>query len=170
MFYRFNQLLRAVFATVHQREHEWVHGILTADEQSIFYRQTLTEQRHAIDVALDIHNQQAAIVELYGNIFYEDLLHAALLHDCGKSLFPHRIWQRIFIVFICHCPDQWQRLLVRKKNIFGKTLVIYKRHPAWGKKITAKAGVPKEIQALIANHHTPTTPLEHILYAADNRH
>lgn len=170
MFYRLNQLYHALFAKVYPKEYTWLSEILTPQELILFGQQTLTEQRHALDVAYDIQKDQERIAKTFGGNTYQDLLHAALLHDCGKSLHPLKLWQRIFIVIAGSLPLPWQNKIVSDKNIFGKTLIIHQQHSAWGKHLAAKAGVKEAIQVLIQNHHTPHGTLEELLYQADNRH
>ncbi len=170
MLYRLKQLYAAVFPQVKTQEYAWPALVLTSDELVLFSRQTLTEQRHALDVAADLQEQKEILLAVYGESSYQNLLKAALLHDCGKSLFRLRLWQRIWIVISTYFPDHLPDILAKKRNILGKTLLIYKRHPVWGKRLAAKAGACPEIQALIENHHSPQKPLELVLSEADNRH
>lgn len=170
MFYRLNQLYNAVFASVSLEEYTWLQSILTPKEMALFTRQTLTEQRHALDVAIDLRRNKTAISEKYGREAYRDLLLASLLHDCGKSLRPLKLWQRVFIVSTGFFPVSWQKKLSLRKGILGNTLMIYRWHPSWGKHLAAKAGTNHQVQELILNHHNPQTPLDEFLYQADNKH
>jgi len=170
MFYRLHQLYHALFPKVDHTEYAWLHSILHSDALALFQRQTLTEQRHALDVAQDIEKQKESIACAFGEAQYQNLLQAALLHDCGKSLFKLHLWQRIFIVIIGYLPSQWQQILQKQSNIFGKTLLVYIQHPVWGKHFASQAGVNDQILNLIEKHHFPNSPLEILLYEADNRH
>lgn len=170
MFYRFNQLYNAIFAKVEQQEYIWLNTILESKELALFQRQALTEQRHALDVAYDLEQNKQEIIKTYGKVVYHNLLLAALLHDCGKSLIKLRLWQRIVIVTTGYLPKEWKKKISKHKNLLGKTLVIYEQHPAWGKRLAAKAGLNEDVQLLIREHHSPANPLGQILFEADNRH
>ncbi|HHV63947.1 MAG TPA: hypothetical protein GXX46_02560 [Peptococcaceae bacterium] len=170
MFYRMKQLYHTLFAKVEPSEYAWLEKKLAPAEFALFTKQPLPEQRHALDVAFEINNKKKEIIQTYGQNIYENLILAALLHDCGKSLIRLHLWQRVFIVIAGCLPQSWRNKIIEQRNLFGKTLLIYKRHPAWGKRLAARIGVNKEVQSLIQNHHSPTNPVEQILYQTDNRH
>lgn len=170
MLYRLKQLYDAMFPQVEAQENAWLASVLTSTELALFSRQALTEQRHALDVAADLTEQNEVLTSLYGEKSYQNLIKAALLHDCGKSLFKLRLWQRIYIVVMSYFPSSVPSIVSKKPNILGKTLLIYKRHPVWGRRLAAKAGAGPEIQFLIEKHHSPQKPLEWVLSEADNRH
>lgn len=170
IIYRMTQFFNALWPKIEQREYYWLDTILTPKEIALFKKQSLAEQRHSLDIALELHQQQESIMQKYGKAAYHNLMVAALFHDCGKSLITLHLWQRIFIVASGFLPDQWRTYISQQRNVFGKTLVIYTQHPAWGKQLAAKAGANQEVQTLIQNHHTPNNALEKILSSADNHH
>lgn len=169
MFYRMMQLYHALFPSIKKNEYLWIEDVLTQKELILFKAQSLIEQRHALDVAYDIQKDKQSITKELGPFTYACLIKAALLHDCGKSIFHLRIWQRVFIVLVSYAPLSAKGLL-NSKHILGKTLKIYHRHPVWGKRLALQAGVCIEVQELIKNHHLPLTAAEKILFTADNRH
>ncbi len=170
MFYRFSQLYNAIFPKIELKEYLCIEKILAAKELILFYKQTLPDQRHALDVAKDIQKERHSLENTYGSKAYQVLLRAALLHDCGKSLLPPRLWQRIFIVVTGYLPITGLNYILSKQNIFVKTILVYKLHPAWGKHLAARAGCNQEILSLIQNHHAPTNSIEKVLAKADSRH
>jgi len=170
MLYRVLQLYKALNPKINREEYAWAKTILSSREMALFKKQPIADQRHALDVALDIQRQAQAIIKEYGEPALSELLHASLLHDCGKSLIPPRLWQRIFIVISGYLPLTPSNNKFRPKNIFSKTLLIYGRHPVWGKHLAAKAGTPPEVLTLIERHHCPLTSVEKILRDADSRH
>ncbi|WP_368292647.1 hypothetical protein [Dehalobacter sp. TBBPA1] len=170
MFYRIKQLRSALHPVVNENEYSWLNTVLSERERQLFLKQTLTEQRHALDVARDIQEQSSLIENGYGKEVYHNLLSGALLHDCGKSVIHLLLWQRIFIVVFDYLPERIKNIIRQSKSVFGKTLVIYTQHPAWGKRLAARAGLSPEIQRLIHNHHTPQNSMEEMLHSADNRH
>lgn len=170
MFYRFKQLYNAINPKIDEKEYKWLQSLLLPLELELFYRQALPEQRHALDVCYDLQKQKNAIESRFGTKQYQNLLMAALFHDCGKSLRPINLFQRIYIVILGHFPDQWQQALLKQQNFLGQTLFLWKEHPKWGKNLVFQVGMNKEIQAIIENHHEPQDPLAFLLYEADNRH
>lgn len=170
MMYRAKQLMDALCPKVSQSEYTWLYKELSPEEAVLFTRQPLTDQRHALDVAYDIRSQIDSIQSDYGPEGYHNLLHAALLHDCGKSLIALHLWQRIFIVLFDHFPAVIKKRIVGQRSPLDKTLIIYRHHPVWGKRLALRAGLSPDIQTLILNHHAPTSSLEELLYLADNRH
>ncbi|UWG98653.1 hypothetical protein LPY66_07660 [Dehalobacter sp. DCM] len=169
LLYRIKQFLNALWPSVRDSEYTWIYRELSEAEATLFTRQTLTDQRHALDVAYDIQNQKRFIEMTYGSKDYQNLLHAALLHDCGKALIALHLWQRIFIVLFGHFPANIKKEILAQRSLLTKTLIIYQQHPVWGKRLAFKAGVNPDIQTFILNHHAPTSPKEKILYMADNR-
>ncbi len=170
MFYRLRQLYKAILPKIKEEEITWLQKVLTEKELSLFRKQLLIEQRHAIDVAYEVLFQKSEIIHNIGETAFNNILKAAFLHDCGKSLIRLHLWQRIFIVSYDYLPQRTKTKITSLKNIFSKTIVIYQQHPLWGKHLASKIGTNQDIQALIENHHLPRNQLEQILFEADNKH
>ncbi len=170
MFYRLKQLYKAINPRVRSEELSWLPKILSEKELTLFGKQLLAEQRHALDVSEEILAQQSAIEQALGKTAFNNLLKTALLHDCGKSLIRLRLWQRVFIVVYEYFPTKIKDHIICQRNVFSKTMVIYKQHPTWGKHLATKAGLNQEVQVLIQNHHSPRNELEKIIYEADSKH
>ncbi|MGI5901387.1 MAG: hypothetical protein ACOX7U_02775 [Desulfitobacteriia bacterium] len=167
---RFSQFYKAVRAKILPEEYQWAKNLLSIKEFELFNKQALPDKRHALDVALEIQKQKTVLEKTLGINVYNNLLIASLLHDCGKSMFPPRLWQRVFVALVAFLPNKYKEILAGKKNIFGKTLRLYKKHPLWGSHLAAKAGSKEKIISLILNHHQPLTAAERILSQADNNH
>lgn len=164
MFYRFVQFYKAINPIITPDERTFVEATLSPLQTKLFYKQSQAEQRHALDVVMDLMSQSSIPQNELCSLFI-----AALLHDCGKSLFKMHIWQRVFIVCFYKMPLPLRKVICSNKNIFSKTIKLYKRHPYWGSILAKKAGVNCEIIALIKNHHEPDSDLGILLYDADNR-
>ncbi|MDA8221707.1 HD domain-containing protein [Desulfosporosinus sp.] len=164
MFYRVHQFICAVFPHLNQTDIDWAIDHLSPEASKLFLRQSKPEQRHAIDVAKSIVNANNPIS------FHEfqDLITAALLHDCGKSVASIRLWQRVYIVLMNKMPNFLWSNLERGPSIFSIPLKVYERHALWGGYLAKKAGLNSVVCLLIREHHTPTTDLGRILEQADN--
>jgi len=145
-------------------EIQWLDDFLSPSQIDLFFSQSLPEQRHALDVAYDILDKRCIL----NNIDYNNLLLAALFHDCGKSITKIYLWQRIFFVFFENMPTLGQKIVLKNKAL-ANAVKIFSNHSLLGKCLAAKAGFNKEVQILILNHHSPVSPLEYLLNEADNK-
>jgi len=170
MFYRLKQFYKAVFPKIKENEYAWVSEILNHQEFALFIKESPVEQRHAIDVASDIYKKQCLIKTLHGSEQYGNLLKAALLHDCGKSVIKYRLWQRVVIALARPIPKEYKNNLIKRRTSLGRLLLLDSLHPKWGKHLVAKIGMNSNIQTLILNHHSPSNQLEQLLAKFDNKH
>lgn len=166
MFYRVRQFAHAFFPHINSTEVKWVTDSLSPAAGSLFFKQSLSEQRHAIAVAQSIMPYKQSL----SDCDFNNLLTAALLHDCGKSTVSIRLWHRVFIVLMQKMPQYiWSRLEA-SHSLFALPLQIATQHASWGERLAQKAGLNSEICLLIRQHHNPQTELGRILTSADNEH
>lgn len=170
MYCRIKRFFKVLFPTVKPGEMHQAAETLPAAAFSLFCRQALPEQRHALDVAKSLK-----VRKIYLNLSAEDyrnLIIAALLHDCGKSLVTIHLWQRVMIVLVAACPWQFMNnhIINNKSQARGLalTLEIADRHAEWGESLARKAGLNEHICLLIRQHHSPRTELGRILQENDN--
>jgi predicted HD phosphohydrolase len=83
-FYRTRQVAHALKPRLDDGGLEWARSFLNAGEARLFFAMQRRDQRHALEVAGRLRAQ---------GIDDDDLLKAALLHDCGKGAVP--VWLRI---------------------------------------------------------------------------
>ncbi|HBV87994.1 HD domain-containing protein [Desulfosporosinus sp.] len=164
MFYRVHQFLRAIFPHVDPSEINWALNHLSPEASELFLQQSLPEQRHSIDVAKTIIKTKVPLA--FDD--FQNLMTAALLHDCGKSFISLRIWQRVYIVLVHKMPQLLWPYFKRGHSIFAVSLKIDASHALWGGSLAEKAGLNPMVCLLIREHHTPTTDLGRILEQADN--
>ncbi|HWQ71195.1 MAG TPA: HD domain-containing protein, partial [Desulfitobacteriaceae bacterium] len=149
-------------------ELEKAAKVLPAKAFILFCQQALPEQRHALEVTKSLENAQKTF-----NLKpeeYQDLIIAALLHDCGKSLVKLYLWQKILIVLINRCPLPLKKYLNSKPGFLTHTLNIAHQHAEWGESLAKEAGLNQKICLLIRQHHSPETKLGKILQENDNKH
>lgn len=168
MFYRVHQFIQAFLPQIDSAEIKWAQDFLGPEASLLFLRQSRSEQRHALDVAQSILSQKPAL--LYSESDFQNLLFAALLHDCGKSIVSIRLWQRVFIVLMQKMPQPIWSFLEISPTVFALPLKIAAKHALWGGRLAQKAGLSPEICLLIREHHAPSTELGRILEKADNTH
>ncbi len=173
MFYRIRQFARALFPSLSGAEKTWIKTILPDEALTLFYSQSLVEQRHGLDVALDIQknilvcpdNGKTKVLQIDD---HKTLLTAALLHDCGKSLNPLHLWQRAYIVLSAHIPLLYK--MAELSPQLSETLSLAAAHPHQGEMLARHSHLSSEVCHLIATHHHPDCRLGNLLHEADSRH
>ena len=166
MFYRVHQFMKIIFSDIDSSEITWVLDNLPAEACSLFLKQSRSEQRHALDVAQSLMKEKNTLT--LSN--FQNLLTAALLHDCGKSKVCNRLWHRVFIVLMQKMPQSiWSRL-ERSHTVFATPLKTASQHAIWGGNLAQRAGLNPVICLLIHEHHSPKTELGRILESVDNAH
>ncbi|KGP76917.1 phosphohydrolase [Desulfosporosinus sp. Tol-M] len=166
MFYRVHQFIKAISSKIDSSEITWALNSLPPEAGSLFLKQSRSEQRHALDVAQSIMKEQPALS--VSN--YQNLLAAALLHDCGKSKIGNRLWHRVFVVLMQKMPQPiWSRL-ERSHTVFATPLKTASQHAILGCNLAREAGLNPVICLLIYEHHYPKTELGRILESSDNTH
>ena len=166
MFYRVHQFRHAIYSHIDSSEIVWALDNLPPVACSLFLKQSLSDQRHALDVAQSIMKE----INTLNCPNFQDLIAAALLHDCGKSIVCNRLWHRVFIVLMQKMPQSiWSRL-ERSHTIFATPLKTASQHALWGGNLAQRAGLNPLICLLIHEHHSPKSELGRILESADNAH
>ncbi|HZK84232.1 MAG TPA: HD domain-containing protein [Desulfosporosinus sp.] len=166
MLYRVHQFIDAIFPHINPSEITWALNNIPSEACSLFLKQSLTEQRHALSVAQSIMNEKDTLTPLN----FQNLLTAALLHDCGKSTVSNRLWHRVFIVIIQKMPQSIWSQLERGHTVFAAPLKTSSQHAIWGSDLAERAGLNPVICLLIQEHHSPKTELGRILESVDNTH
>ncbi|AGA69606.1 putative domain HDIG-containing protein [Desulfitobacterium dichloroeliminans LMG P-21439] len=161
MLYRVRQFYNTIYPKINTEELEWALKLLPPCSVPLFKSQPLPEQRHALDVALDL---------CASGIHNSHLLAAALLHDCGKAKHPLKVWERVAIVLLQKLPRQiWDHLLSCHSPL-SLSLRTAQEHPSWGAEMAQEFGLDLHIIELIREHHDPRSKEGRLLYEADNRH
>lgn len=166
MFYRIHQFIRTIMPRIKPADVEWATNHLSLAASELFLSQSKAEQRHAIDVAKSILKASYPLSYLD----YQNLISAALLHDCGKSVVSIRLWQRVYIVLMHKAPKPLWSILEKGPSLFSFPLKIYTRHSLWSEYLARKSGMNSIVCHLIREHHSPNTDLGRILQQADNAH
>ena len=166
MFYRVHQFIQAFSPHIHPSEILKATRILSPRARTLFFQQSRAEQRHALTVAQSLKTYKDSL----SSSEYHDLVTAALLHDCGKSLVTIRLWQRVYIVLMQQMPQTLWVRMEKGPALLAGPLILAKHHALWGSNLARKIGLNSRICLLILEHHTPSTKLGHLLYKTDNEH
>lgn len=168
MFYRFLQFYHGLFPKISSADQQLAQSFLAGSSLFLFKKQSLADQRHALDVAIDLLQNQAYLSFPQKRI----LIQAALLHDCGKTRYPLKLWQRVYIVLCTKLPHKTHEFLSRldKYRSLSLPLTLAQQHPKWGAELASQAGLTEDVIELIRTHHAPDSEIGKLLYIADNRH
>lgn len=146
LLYRTRQFWSALTAAPREADLELARRTLSPALLHVFAQMQPGEQAHCLAVFHQLYQQGETD---------RDLWVAALLHDCGKSCHPLRLWERVLVV-IC------RRLLLPKAREWGRAgpsgwkrpFVIAEKHPEWGADLAAVAGASPDAVELIRRHQS----------------
>ncbi len=131
-------------------EHTYAAAHLTPELLALFERMSRAEQQHSIALCKALEGR---------GITDADALVAGLLHDCGKSVAPPTLWDRVLVVLgEALLPRQAARWAARSKTGapprgLTRGFVIRKRHAEWGAALAEQAGASPRAVELIRRHH-----------------
>ncbi|WP_293913997.1 HD domain-containing protein [Deinococcus sp.] len=143
------RLSRSVRHTQAAPDDTWALTLLTPAEARLYLDMDARDREHACRVTGALY---AAHPDASPN-----LLAAGLLHDCGKSLRPYRVQERVLSGLV---PGRLARWLP-----FGP-LYIRAEHPALGAELVRRAGGRARVAELIGRHHRPEGDAEAALLHA----
>ncbi|MDB5046625.1 MAG: phosphohydrolase [Deinococcus sp.] len=133
------RLSRSLSTRTAQPEDDWAAEYLTPEEARVYGGMDARDREHACRVARHLLRD-------YPHADAE-LMAAALLHDCGKSLRPYYVVERVLVGLI---PNRLARLLPPVGAIG-----IRANHPELGAQLLARAGARPRVARLVARHHHP---------------
>jgi hypothetical protein len=159
--YRTRQFWHYLAAAPAANDLDFIKTLLQAPLYDLFKSLSQEEQAHSINVLNKLLERGQK---------NPDLLTVALLHDVGKSRFPLRLWERVFIVFVkLVLPERsksWGNsdLLTATTHGWGrfnwllkKPFLVAEQHPQWGAEMVSKAGGSPLVVALVARHQEKLT-------------
>ena len=118
---------------------------------ALFRRMSAADRAHCLRVFawLQTHDQAD-----------NDLLVAALLHDCGKAAAPIAVWQRTLKVLLRHlAPDRWHTLSrPAAPSDWRFPFFVLQNHPLIGAEWAEAAGCAATVVWLIRYHETDPDP------------
>ena len=132
------RLMRSLFAAQARPEDAWAVSCLTSPEARVYLGMDPRDREHACRVARHLRRAHPHAAP--------EVVAAALLHDCGKSVRPYRVLERVLVGLV---PYRVSRLLP------VGPLAVRAHHPELGAELLARAGARPRVVRLVARHHRP---------------
>lgn len=139
---RIQQGVRALVAFTRQVDYDLARQYLNDEQMALFKRMKRSEQLHSLNVLRHLGNPT------------HDVAVAALLHDCGKILYPLAIWQKSLAVIIRKIAPAHYHRWSRKSpdHWWYRPFVVAENHPQWGADLVSQTGASVQTVWLIAHH------------------
>lgn len=138
------RLARSVRAVDAHPDDAWALTHLTPGEARVYRGMDPRDREHACRVTLHLLREHPGA--------NPELVAAALLHDCGKSVRPYRVAERVLVGLV---PTRLARVLPP----LG-ALGIRAQHPRLGATLLTHAGARPRVARLVALHHRPGSELD----------
>ncbi|MPY66037.1 HDIG domain-containing protein [Deinococcus sp. SDU3-2] len=146
------RLARSLSPRLASPRDAWATAHLTPAEARVFLGMDPRDREHACRVTRHLLRDHPAAPP--------EVVAAALLHDCGKSIRPYRVVERVLVGLV---PNRLARLLP-----FG-ALSVRAYHPELGAELLARAGARPRVARLVArHHHAGTDPEAALLHHYDD--
>lgn len=155
------RFIKSINSKISIADEEFIRKYLNQQEQILFYRQRIADQRHSLDVSYYIIQNTMSI-----NWINKDLIiKSALLHDIGKSYVFMPLWIRpIAVVMKRYTYKIYRTLYIKGKKPnarnFFKYFYAYEFHPEIAEKMLTEIGVESQVVKLISMHHEPPSNRE----------
>ena len=142
--YRARQFWHALRATPAPQDLDLARQVLSPVQMDLFLKLQPNEQVHSMRIYRQLYHRYP---------LEKDLLVAALLHDVGKTVYPLRLWERVWIVIA-------RAILPTKAIEWGQAdprgwkrpFAIAEQHAGWGADMAANAGASTTSVNLIRRH------------------
>jgi putative nucleotidyltransferase with HDIG domain len=149
-------LARATSSALATPDDQWAAGVLPRPEYGVFERMDPRDREHAVRTAqrlLDLHPGAPSVV-----------VRAALLHDCGKSLRPYNVIERVAVgLWAAPSPPPTEGRVPSAAQ-------VRHYHPRLGAELIRAAGGDERVAQLVERHHAPGDDREAaLLHEVDGR-
>ncbi len=168
-----SKFLKSLSINFSKNEIEFVRKYLNAQEQILFYRMPLADQKHAIEVSQVLENRAKSEKKLD----VAQLIKAGLLHDLGKCFYPFTLKDRVIGSLLKQfLPPAYENLSIKgekqTRKGLARMLYVHKHHPKLGADLARETGMSEECCIMIENHQDQSyenpSPELQLLWAVDN--
>jgi hypothetical protein len=140
------RLARALLPGLAHPDDAWARTILPESEYGVYSRMDARDREHAVRVTknlLDSHPDSSLILQ-----------RATLLHDCGKSVRPYNVIERVLVGLLYEVQGSDARALDFKVRRLS-AIEVKRFHPQIGSSLILAAGGNARVAEIVAKHHSP---------------
>ncbi|MCP3992854.1 MAG: HD domain-containing protein [Actinomycetia bacterium] len=128
-------------------DETWAQSYLSDGEQTIWHRMSNPDRRHAIHVA-------RTVVDAFGGEVDDQVVVAALLHDCGKVVSQLGTMSRVGATLLwAVIDDSRASRWLDAPSTLGRRLAQYRRHPQLGAVLLAAVDSDLLVVSWAGEHH-----------------
>lgn len=127
-------------------DDDWAQKVLSKAEFGVYAKMDARDREHAVRVT-------KRLLGLYPNSSLV-LQRATLLHDCGKSVRPYNVIERVLVGLFYEVHDSEARVLDFKGRRLSAS-EVKKYHPQIGSSFILAAGGDARVAEIVAKHHAP---------------
>jgi HD domain len=148
---RLFRLARALSPGFARPDDTWAQSVLSKAEFGVYLNMDARDREHAVRVT-------KRLLVLYPDSSLM-LQRATLLHDCGKSVRPYNVIERVLVGLLIDAQPSNARVLDFKAKR-PSAAEVKKYHPQIGSSLILAAGGEVRVAEIVALHHAPGTDLD----------
>ncbi len=148
---RMFRLARALSPRFANPDDHWARTILAESEFAVYSKMDARDREHALRVTkklLGLYPDSSLILQ-----------RATLLHDCGKSVRPYNVFERVLVGLLYQAREADARVLDFKHRRLS-ALEVKRFHPQIGSSLILEAGGEARVAEIVARHHAPGDDLD----------
>jgi HD domain len=145
------RLARALLPLLAHPDDDWARRVLSPAEFGVYSKMDVRDREHAVRVTkklLDLYPDSSLILQ-----------RATLLHDCGKSVRPYNVIERVLVGLFYQAQNAEARALDLKGRRLS-AIEVKRFHPQIGSSLILMAGGDARVAEIVAKHHAPGSDLD----------
>jgi hypothetical protein len=132
-------------------DDDWAQRVLSSAEFGVYSKMDARDREHAVRVTKNL-------MTLYPDSSLI-LQRATLLHDCGKSVRPYNVIERVLVGLFYEAQFADAQALDFKDRRLS-AFEVKKYHPQIGSSLILEAGGDARVAEIVAKHHAPGNDLD----------
>jgi hypothetical protein len=148
---RLYRLARALLPRLARPDDDWAQVLLSKAEFAVYLKMDARDREHAVRVTqklLDLYPDSSLILQ-----------RATLLHDCGKSVRPYNVIERVLVGLFYEVQHADAQALDFKDRRLS-AIEVKKYHPQIGSSLIQTAGGDARVAEIVARHHAPGSDVD----------
>jgi HD domain len=146
------RLARALSPEFAHPDDVWARSVLSKAEFGVYVKMDARDREHAVRVTK----------RLLGKYPHSSLIlqRATLLHDCGKSVRPYNVFERVLVGLFVRVDGSSKARVTNSEQQAFSAIEVKKHHPQIGSNLILAAGGEARVAEIVAKHHNPGSDLD----------